>query len=48
MQIRGETFDLFNHVNPVAVSVAADSTTFGTVTSTRDPRRLQIGMKLLF
>jgi hypothetical protein len=48
MQIRGETFNLLNHTNPMAVSVGADSTTFGQVTSTRDPRRIQLGMKLLF
>ena len=48
MQIRGETFNLLNHTNPTAVSLGAGSTTFGQVISTRDPRRIQLGVKLLF
>jgi hypothetical protein len=48
MQIRGETFNLLNHTNPTALSVGAASTTFGQITSTRDPRRIQLGLKLLF
>ena len=48
LQIRAETFNTFNHTNPMAVATAAGNTNFGQVTSTRDPRRLQLGLKLNF
>ena len=60
VQLRFETFNVFNHTqwdglntglnapNPGVVPTAATRGQFGTVTSTRDPRNIQLGMKLLF
>ena len=48
LQIRVEAFNVTNHTNYGAVSTSAGSTTFGQITSARDPRRLQLGMKLIF
>jgi hypothetical protein len=60
LQFRFETFNTFNHTqwdgintglnlpNPNSVVTEATRGTFGEVNSTRDPRTLQFGMKLLF
>ena len=47
-QFRGEMFNLFNHTNPLAVNTVRTNTLFGQVTSTRDPRLIQLGLKLYF
>ena len=48
-QLRWETFNTFNHTNPICcTSVNATSASFNTVSSTRDPRIMQLGMKLNF
>jgi len=48
-QFRFETFNTFNHTNPICCgSTTLTSTLYNTVTSTRDPRILQLGMKLNF
>jgi len=48
-QFRFETFNTFNHTNPVCcASTNFISTFYDQVTSTRDPRILQLGMKLNF
>lgn len=47
-QFRAESFNTFNHVNWGNPSVAAGTTNFGQVLSTRDPRRLQFGLKILY
>jgi hypothetical protein len=48
-QLRWETFNTFNHTNPICCgSLTATSSLFNKVTSTRDPRIMQIGMKLNF
>jgi hypothetical protein len=48
-QFRLETFNTFNHTNPVCCSsFTAGSGSFGLVRSTRDPRYLELGMKLNF
>jgi hypothetical protein len=48
-QLRWETFNTFNHTNPICCgSLTATSAVFNQVTSTRDPRIMQIGMKLNF
>jgi hypothetical protein len=48
-QFRFETFNTFNHTNPICCgSTNFTSTLYNTVTSTRDPRILQLGMKLNF
>lgn len=60
LQFRFETFNTFNHTqwqgvntglslpNPNTAPTAATRGSFGQVNSTRDPRSLQFGMKLLF
>jgi hypothetical protein len=48
-QFRLETFNTFNHTNPICcASVSMTSTLFNTITSTRDPRIVQLGMKVNF
>ena len=47
-QMRAETFNLFNHTNPNAVSTGMQASTFGRITSYRDPREMQFGFKLSF
>jgi hypothetical protein len=47
-QFRTETFNLFNHTNPNGVNTTQTSTTFGRITSYRDPREMQFGFKLSF
>jgi hypothetical protein len=47
-QFRGEFFNAFNHTNFNAVNVNIDSGSAGQVTSTHDPRQIQLGGKLYF
>jgi hypothetical protein len=47
-QFRAETFNLFNHTNFNDVNTSTTSPTFGAITSTRDPRQIQLGLKLSF
>jgi len=48
-QFRFETFNTFNHTNPICcASTNLISTLYNTVSSTRDPRILQLAMKLNF
>jgi len=48
MQFRAEVFNLFNHPNFNLPDNFLGSPTFGQITSARDPRHLQFGVKLLF
>jgi hypothetical protein len=48
LQFRAEAFNVWNHTNFWGIDTAMDSNFFGQVTSTRDPRNLQFGLKLLF
>jgi hypothetical protein len=56
LQFRAEAFNLDNHVNPLAPNLTFSpgsnglnqSSTFGTITGARDPRSIQLGMKLIF
>lgn len=48
MQLRAEGFNLFNKSNFSAPNANISSATFGTITSTYDPRKLQIALKLQF
>ncbi|HYZ86254.1 MAG TPA: hypothetical protein VE621_17715, partial [Bryobacteraceae bacterium] len=48
LEIRGEFFNIFNHVNFNNPSGNFSSSRFGTVSSARDPRIGQIGMKLVW
>jgi hypothetical protein len=48
-QFRFETFNTFNHTNPICcASTSLISSLYDKVTSTRDPRIMQLGMKLNF
>jgi hypothetical protein len=47
-QLRVESFNTFNHTNWGSVSTGFGNTNFGQVISTRDPRRLQLGLKIGF
>jgi Carboxypeptidase regulatory-like domain/TonB-dependent Receptor Plug Domain len=47
-QLRGEGFNVLNHTNWGSVGTTATSSTFGTITATRDPRILQVAGKLSF
>ncbi len=48
LQIRAEFFNLFNHPNFNLPDNFLGSPTFGRITSARDPRHVQFGVKLLF
>jgi hypothetical protein len=56
VQFRAESFNVLNKVNllePNTTFVAGanglnSSSTFGTITSARDPRNVQLGLKILF
>jgi hypothetical protein len=48
-QLRGEAYNVLNHTNWQAVgTTATTASSFGQVTSTRDPRILQVAGKLTF
>jgi hypothetical protein len=47
-QFRAEMFNIFNHTNPLGVNTTRTNALFGQVTSTRDPRLVQLGLKLYF
>ncbi|MBS1788057.1 MAG: carboxypeptidase regulatory-like domain-containing protein [Acidobacteria bacterium] len=49
LQVRGEVFNIFNHTNFRSfTSTNVTSTAFGQIGAVRDPRTMQIGLKLLF
>ncbi len=48
LQLRAEVFNLFNHPNFGLPDNFLGSPTFGRITTARDPRHLQFGVKLLF
>jgi hypothetical protein len=48
LQLRLETFNLPNHPNFNLPDNFLGSPTFGRISSARDPRHLQLGVKLLF
>jgi hypothetical protein len=48
VQFRLEAFNLFNRANFTAPNGIRTSSAFGTITSTFDPRQLQLGVKLLW
>ncbi|MEZ5307522.1 MAG: TonB-dependent receptor [Pyrinomonadaceae bacterium] len=45
LQLRAEAFNVFNHTNFRGLSTNVTSSTFGQVTSVRDPRTMQFGIK---
>ena len=48
VQFRAEAFNFFNHPNFNLPDNFLGSPTFGRITSARDPRHIQFGLKLLF
>jgi hypothetical protein len=48
VQFRWETFNLFNNANFDGVSLSLGAANFGQVTSARDPRTMQFGLKVEF
>jgi hypothetical protein len=48
LQLRLEAFNLFNRVNYGPPNSIRSSAAFGTITSTYDPRQMQLGMKVLW
>jgi hypothetical protein len=48
LQLRGEVFNIFNHTNFRNLSTNITAANFGVVTTTRDPRTMQFGLKLNF
>ncbi len=48
LEFRAETFNTFNHTQWNGVSSQFTASDFGHVTSTYNPRNLQLGLKLLF
>jgi hypothetical protein len=47
-QFRGEFFNAFNHTNFAGVDTGLNDGSFGQVTSTHNPRNVQLGAKLYF
>jgi hypothetical protein len=47
-QFRLETFNVFNHTNFQGIDLNTQSATFGKVTSTHEPRIMQLGLKYNF
>ena len=48
LQFRAEFFNIFNHTQYSSVATTTGSSIFGRVTSARDPRITQLGLRLLF
>ena len=48
MQFRAEYYNIWNHTEFNAVDTGSNDGNFGQVTSTYDPRELQLGLKFLF
>jgi hypothetical protein len=48
LQFRAEAFNVLNHTNLDTIRLTLQSGTFGRVLTTRDPRILQMGLKLEF
>lgn len=48
LQFRAETFNTFNHTNWSSIGTTRQVSTFGLVTAARDPRIMQLALKLYF
>lgn len=48
-QLRVETFNTFNHLNPICcASLATSNANYNKIRTARDPRIMQLGLKLMF
>jgi hypothetical protein len=48
-QLRLETFNTFNHLNPICcASFTTSNASYNKIRSARDPRAMQVGVKLNF
>jgi len=48
LEFRAEAFNVFNHTNFNGVSTSFGSGTYGTITSTRDPRIFEFALRYQF
>ncbi|HKF57087.1 MAG TPA: hypothetical protein VKJ45_16630, partial [Blastocatellia bacterium] len=48
LEFRAEAFNVFNHTNFLGVGTSFGTSTFGQLTSTRDPRIIQFGLKFVY
>jgi hypothetical protein len=48
LEVRGEAFNVLNHVNPFDPASTLTSSTFGQIQGANDPRILQLAMKYVF
>ena len=48
LQFRAEAFNVFNHVNPDLFGTSFEQFDYGVIYSTRDPRIMQLGLKLYY
>jgi hypothetical protein len=48
LEFRGEFYNIFNHAQFEAPGMTYDTPAFGVITSARDPRDIQFGLKLVF
>jgi len=48
VQLHLEAFNLFNRINYTAPNGNRSQAAFGTITSTYDPRQMQLGVKVLW
>jgi hypothetical protein len=48
LQFRAEAYNVFNHTNFLGVGTAFGTSTFGQITTTRDPRIIQFALKFAY
>ena len=48
LEVRGEAFNVLNHVNPLNPVATLSSSTFGRIQAAADPRILQFALKYIF